>query len=69
MLEAKNYLLSSQMRAALRYVYTGRYLIWRDPDVPGGRPTVEALVRRGLLERMPDGHVALTDAGVEVASQ
>jgi len=61
--------VSPMMRRALRHLYQGRFLIWRVPDVPGGRPTVNALVARGLLERMADGHVALTDAGVEAAQQ
>jgi hypothetical protein len=51
------------MLGALRQLYTGRFLLWRPIDVPGGRRTVAALVARGLIERN-GGYINITDAGV-----
>ena len=58
--------LSRSQRSALRYCYSGRYLLFRPVDVPGGTRTVRALLARGYMERVNDsGHVRITPAGIE----
>jgi predicted phage gp36 major capsid-like protein len=60
--------LTPTMRQALRHLYSGRRLLWRPPDVPGGAPTVRALVKRELLEQS-GGYLALTDRGAQAARE
>lgn len=53
------------MRRALRYVHSGKFLLFRPRDVPGGQSTIRALIKRGMLERDPSGFVRITPAGVQ----
>jgi hypothetical protein len=55
--------LSPSMRHALRTMRSGRYLLFRPADVPGGYSTIRALVRRGLVEPDNSGHYRITGAG------
>lgn len=55
--------LSPFQRHSLRVLDSGRYLMFRPQDVPGGERTIRALVVRGLMERDPSGHVRITTAG------
>jgi hypothetical protein len=53
------------MRRALRYMHSGKFLLFRPRDVPGGQSTIRALIKRGMLERDPSGFVRITPAGVQ----
>ena len=55
--------LSPTMLAALRQLYTGRFLIWREIDIPGGRRTVAALIARGLIAREGQ-YIHITPTGI-----
>jgi hypothetical protein len=56
--------MSPSMRRALRYIYSGKFLLFRPRDVPGGQATIRALLKRGMVERDGSGFVRITPAGI-----
>lgn len=53
--------LSDYQRWMLRDILSGDVKVW--PDLPGGRRTVESLIRHGYVVATSEYHLALTEEG------